>query len=96
MDKMIIGILTLELFFPYARSIKDKRRILHGLKDRIREKYNVALAEINFQDKWQRSTLGVVAINSQAHVVEEILHKVINDAMDLPDSEIVGQNIRYV
>ncbi|MGZ5487086.1 MAG: DUF503 family protein, partial [Candidatus Aminicenantales bacterium] len=46
---MIVGVLTLDLFFPYARSLKDKRRILRGFKDRAR-RHNVALAEIDFQD----------------------------------------------
>jgi hypothetical protein len=92
---MVIGVLTLELFFPHARSLKDKRRVLHGFKDRLR-RYNVALAEVDFQDKWQRARLGIVALNSQQAVVEEILGRVIADARNLQEAEVAGQEIRYV
>jgi hypothetical protein len=92
---MIVGVLTLELFFPYARSLKDKRRILHGFKDRVRRQ-NVALAEIDHQDLWQRARLGIVTVNSQAAVVEEVLGRVLADARNLEEAEIAGQEVRYV
>jgi len=92
---MIVGVLTLELFFPYARSLKDKRRILHGFKDRL-HRHNVALAELEYQDLWQRTRLGIVTLNSQASVVEEILGRVLADARNLQEAEIAGQEIRYV
>lgn len=93
---MIIGVLTLELFFPYAHSLKDKRRILHGFKDRVRRRYNVALAEVDYQDKWQRALLGIVSLNSRQAVVEEVLGHVLADARNLQEAELSGQEIRYV
>jgi len=92
---MVVGVLTLELFFPYARSLKDKRRILHGFKDRL-HRHNVALAEIDFHDLWQRTRLGIVTVNSHASVVEEILGRVLADAGHLQEAEIAGQEIHYV
>lgn len=92
---MVVGVLTLELFFPHARSLKDKRRVLHGFKDRLR-RYNVALAEIDFQDKWQRSRLGIVAVNSHQGLVEEVLGRVLADARGLLEAEVSGQEIRFV
>lgn len=92
---MIIGVLTLEMFFPYARSLKDKRRILHGFKDRVRSRYNVALAEIDYQDKWQRALLAVVTLNSQAGMVDSVLAKVLADAGRLEEGEVAGHDIRY-
>ena len=92
---MVVGVLTLDLFFPYARSLKDKRRILHGFKDRLR-RHNVALAEIDFQDLWQRTRLGVVTLNSQASMVEEVFGRVLADARNLAEAEISGHEIRYV
>jgi uncharacterized protein YlxP (DUF503 family) len=92
---MVIGVLTLELFFPHAHSLKDKRRVLHGFKDRL-HRYNVALAEVDFQDKWQRARLGVVTLNSQQALVEEILGRVLADARNLQEAEVAGQEIRYV
>lgn len=92
---MIVGVLTLELFFPYAHSLKDKRRILHSFKDRVR-RHNVALAELDFQDKWQRALIGIVTLNSQQALVEEVLGRVLADARNLQEGELVGQEIRYV
>ncbi len=92
---MVVGVLTLELFFPYSRSLKDKRRILHGFKDRLR-RHNVALAELDFQDLWQRTRLGIVTLNSQPAIVEEVLGRVLADARNLEEAEIAGQEIRYV
>jgi len=92
---MIVGVLTLDLFFPYARSLKDKRRILHGFKDRVR-RLNVAVAELEFHDLWQRARLGVVTVNSHAAVVEEILGRVMADARNLEEAEIAGHEVRYV
>ena len=63
---MIVGVLVLEIFFPYAQSLKDKRRILHGFKERLKGRHNVAVAELDHQDKWQRSSLGIVTLNSRA------------------------------
>ena len=92
---MVVGVLTLELFFPHARSLKDKRRILHGFKDRLRRRYNVALAELDFQDKWQRALVGVATLNSQPSIVEDILGHALADARNLEEGEVVGQEIRY-
>ncbi len=92
---MIVGVLTLDLFFPYAHSLKDKRRILHGFKDRVRRN-NLAVAELEFQDLWQRARLGVVTVNSHAAVVEEILGRVLADARNLEEAEITGHEVRYV
>ena len=92
---MVVGVLTLELFFPHARSLKDKRRILHGFKDRLRRRYNVALAELDFQDKWQRALVGVATLNSQPSIVEDILGQALADARNLEEGEVVGQEIRY-
>ena len=92
---MVVGVLTLDLFFPHARSLKDKRRVLHGFKDRI-HRYNVALAEIDFQDKWQRTRLGIVTLNSHQGLVEEVLGRVLADARGLREAEVCGEDIRYV
>jgi len=54
------------------------------------------VAEVDFQDKWQRARLGVATINSQPSVVEETLGRVLADARNLPEAEIAGQEVRYV
>lgn len=92
---MVVGVLTLEVFFPYARSLKDKRQSLRGFKDRVRNRHNVSLAEIEFQDKWQRARIAVAAVNSSRTVVEELLMRVLREAEGTVGGTIVEHGIEY-
>jgi uncharacterized protein YlxP (DUF503 family) len=69
---MVIAVLRVELHIPYAQSLKDKRMVLRRVKDRL-QKFNVAVAEVEHQDLWQRTELGVVAISTTAEHVEQML-----------------------
>ena len=69
---MVIAVLRVELHVPYAQSLKDKRMVLRRVKDRL-QKFNVAVAEVEHQDLWQRAELGVVAISTTAEHVEQVL-----------------------
>jgi uncharacterized protein len=75
-----VGLLTLELHIAEAQSLKDKRQVLRGLKDRLRNQFNVAVAELDFEDMWQRSVVGVVTLSNEEHHVEEALQKVLAEA----------------
>lgn len=69
---MVVGLLTIELHVPGARSLKDKRGILRRIKDRLK-KFNVSIAEVEYQDLWQRAALAVVIASSdQAHADREL------------------------
>jgi uncharacterized protein YlxP (DUF503 family) len=70
---MPVGLLTLELHIADAQSLKDKRQVLRSLKDRLRAHFNVAVAELDFEDTWQRSVVGVVTLSNEEHHVEEAL-----------------------
>ena len=73
-----IATLFFELHLPASGSLKSKRMILKSLKDRIRARFNVAVAEIGHWDKWQRALLGVCAIGSEKKVLESSLQKVLS------------------
>ncbi len=92
---MVIGFLTLEIYLPYSHSLKEKRKTLNSLKDRLKKKYNVAFAELDYQNKWQRSKIGVVSLNNLKRVVENIFHKIILDVEEKIDGEILHQEIQY-
>jgi len=93
---MIIGVLTIEFHFPHARSLKDKRRVLHGFKERLKGRHNVAVAELDYQDKWQRAAVGVVTLNSQAGVVGDVLQRILADACGLEEAVVASHEIRYL
>ncbi len=88
---MIVGILSVEIIIPSAASLKDKRKIVLSVKDRLRKKFNVSVAETGYQDKWQRSVLGVAAISEKRSFVDECLNKVF----DFLDNEVSFEIIKY-
>ena len=92
---MVIGYLELDLHFPHARSLKDKRRELAGLKDRIRQRHNVAVAELDFQDVWQRSRIGIVTLSGHQALVEQVLSKIREDVFGHLNGELLSAEIRY-
>jgi uncharacterized protein YlxP (DUF503 family) len=89
---MPIGLLTLEIHSPDARSLKDKRQVLRSLKDRLRGRFNVAVAELDHQDTWQRSQIGVVSLsNDEAHLTQS-LQAVFDEAERLLGRDLVGHD----
>lgn len=73
---MIIGCLQAKLSIPEARSLKDKRMVLRSLKDRMLNKMNVSVAEVDHQDVWQSCVLAVVTVAAEKDVVEKRLAEV--------------------
>ena len=80
---------------PEAHSLKDKRQVLRSLKDRLRAKFNVAVAELDFQDTWQRSVVGVVTLSNEEQHVEEALQKVLADADKILGPLLVSHEVEY-
>lgn len=75
---MVIGVLELELGIPAADSLKAKRMVIRSLKDRIRRKFNVSVAEVADQDLWQAAVLAVVVVNSDRRFANQLLSQVVN------------------
>jgi len=75
---MFVGIVRIELHLPAATSLKDKRSIVRGLKDRIRQRVHAAVAEVDHQDLWQRAALGVAVVSGESRQVDELLQSVRN------------------
>ncbi len=75
---MHIGICTLYLRLLEARSLKEKRRVIKSIKDRIGNKFNVSIAEVDKLDKWQWATLGTVCVSNDAGFTNSMLSNVVN------------------
>jgi uncharacterized protein YlxP (DUF503 family) len=87
---MPIGLLTLEIHLPYAHSLKDKRLVLRKIKDRLRSRFNVSVAELEHQDLWQRSIVGVVSISSDRQNLESVLDAVEQESAMVLGGDLVG------
>jgi uncharacterized protein len=92
---MPIGLLTLELHISEAQSLKDKRQVLRSLKDRLRAHFNVAVAELEHQELWQRSKIGVVSISGDGKHLEESLAAIAAESERLLGRDLVSQEIDY-
>lgn len=76
----MVAVLTLELRIEAARSLKDKRQALRSLKDGLRAHFNVAVAELDSTDLWQRATLGVVSISDSHDYLQGLMQNVEREA----------------
>jgi len=93
---MIIGIVTLEFHLPMCRSLKSKRFITKSLKERLSNKFNVAVAEVDYTDMWQRTLLAVVTVSNQKRHANEILSKVINLAGRESEAVLIRTNMEFL
>ena len=91
-----IGVLTLDLHIEHSHSLKDKRQVIRSLKDRLRAKFNVATAEIDHQDSWQRAVIGVITLSSDRLRVEQVLQSVEREAANLLGGDLVGADIELL
>jgi uncharacterized protein len=73
---MPIAYLMLEIRIEGAHSLKDKRQVVRSLKDRLRNSFNISIAEIDVTDLWQRATLGVVSISPSRDYLEGLMRNV--------------------
>lgn len=93
---MPVGLLTLELHIPDAQSLKDKRQVLRSLKDRLRRQFNVAVAEMEHHDVWQRSVVGVVTISNEEKHLREVLQKALDEADRILGSFLINQSVEIL
>jgi len=86
---IVIGVCKLELYLAENGSLKEKRRIIKSIKDRVRKKFNVSIAEIDYLDAWQRAVLGIVSVSNDQRVVQAILSQVVNLVEGIRGTQII-------
>lgn len=89
MAEMVVGVCTVELWIPESQSLKDKRQVLHSLKDRLRGKFNLSVAEVDGQDLWQKAVLGMACVANDGRHVEQVLEQALNVMKSMPTVEVV-------
>jgi uncharacterized protein len=81
---MTVGILQLELSIDDAMSLKDKRRVIKSLKDRIAHGHNVSIAEVGALDEHRRSILGIAMVANDSRYVEGAFSKLVDFVRSVP------------
>ncbi len=91
-----IGVLQFHLAIPYAASLKDKRSVVKGLKDRIRRHYNVSIAEVDDLDIWNLATLGAVMAGSDVAYINSAMDKLIDTLEGLRDATLEDHQLEII
>lgn len=91
-----IGVLTLEIHIEDAHSLKDKRHVVRSLKDRLRSRHNVAVAEIGHQDLWQRALVAAVTVSGERTRAEQVLQAVEEDAAGVLGGALVSTGVEWL
>ncbi len=91
-----IGVLTLEIFVETSHSLKEKRQVVKSLKDRLRERFNVAVAEIDHLDAWQSATVAAVTVAGDRIRAEQVLQAAESHAASLLGGALTGSNMEWM
>lgn len=90
---MVVGVLQLELSVGDAMSLKDKRRVVKSLKDRIAHAHNVSIAEVGALDEYRRAILGLAMVANDKSYVEGALSKLVDFVKTVPSVGLIDYQI---
>ncbi|HUV03806.1 MAG TPA: DUF503 domain-containing protein [Armatimonadota bacterium] len=93
---MIVGVLTVDLLVSDSNSLKDKRQVVKGLLDRIKNRYNVSAAELDGLDTWRRAVIGVACISNDKGVANAVLNKVLAGIEANPRVTVDGCRVEFL
>lgn len=91
---MAVG--TVELHLPDVGSLKDKRHVLKGLKEKVRARFEVAVAEIDHHDVWQRATLAVACVSHDSRHANEVVSKAVDFIEGNVDGYVTGVQVEVL
>ncbi|MDC0357173.1 DUF503 domain-containing protein [Oligoflexia bacterium] len=91
-----IAVLVVDLHIPGAQSLKAKRRVIKSLKDRIRAKFNVSVAELDALDKWQRSICGITMIGNDQPFLDRCMQQTITLIETIGELQILDTKIEFL
>jgi uncharacterized protein YlxP (DUF503 family) len=75
---MLVGVCQIELFMSQSDSLKAKRFVLSSVKTRLRNKFNISIAETGYNDKWQRAVIGIAVVSNERKLIDQIIAAILN------------------
>lgn len=93
---MTIGFLKLDIYLPGANSMKDKRSVVNSIKNRVRNKYNVSIAEIGANNYWGKVSLGIATVNDSYNIVSNTLDDIEKFIETNFSVVIMGRTVEYL
>ncbi len=93
---MIVGLLTLDLHIPEANSLKSKRMVIKSLIDRTKNKFNVSIAEVDANDLWQRSVIGIALVANETQIINKVFEKIKNQVTNMHSVELIDATMELL
>lgn len=90
---MVVGVLLLHLSIPEAMSLKDKRRAIKGLKDRLGGRHNISVAEVEDLDEHRRSVMAIAMVSNDRRFTDSCLAKIVDEVRDQRSVTLMDYNI---
>jgi len=93
---MIIGILTLEVDIDGAFSLKEKRMTVNRIRDRVRSKFNVAVAEVGDNEVWNHACIGIAAVSNDQRHANQMLSNVVTFVETIRDCVLEDYSMEFI
>ncbi len=93
---MVVGILQFELHINGAESLKDKRRVINSVKDRLHREHQASVAEVAGQELLNSAVLGLAVVGSEGKYIAQVLDRVLLKLRQLPDAELASSTRRII
>lgn len=91
-----IGILHVRVFIGEAQSLKDKRHVLKSLKDRVRREFNVSVAELDGEDKWQTAILCFAMAGNDQRYIDSVLQNILSFIDTFPALQVCEHQVEFI
>lgn len=93
---MIVGLITWELHLMGCQSLKDKRRVVKSLKDRLHNRFNVSAAETEHHDLWQRAELTACVVSTERGHAEQVLREADRLVAEEPAARVIDTSTSFL
>ncbi len=90
---MVVGVATVEIYLAENGSLKGKRQVVQSVKERVKQRFNVSIAEVGNQELWQRAVLGIACVGTDGRFVSEVLDKAVGVIRSNPELEVLRSEI---
>lgn len=95
MKGFAVGLCVIELYIPQSRSLKEKRQVLRSIKAKIKNGFNVVIAEVGAQNHWKSAVFGVVTLSNDKCQVNEVLDKVVGQIGRSPEVQVIHHTLEF-
>jgi len=93
---MVVGLCSVELHLSGVTSLKEKRRIVKSLLQRLHNRFNVSAAEVDYQDYWQKACIGLACVGNEGRYINEVLQQSVNFVEQFSGAEVINYSIEIL